>query len=291
MGSQVMSKQSCSAGTAAVAGGLLCWTLTLAPAIAAPLDVPSFNRNDTGKPEVQTGFYDVGTVSAFVFPGNTAEETSQPTVLLTARIEIDVLLPGSTEAITTKVSSLMSLGKEDLDEFPAPMKMLYGSQDILPVKIDSINQQQGLDQLRAAYKTAVERQASSAAAPPPAEEEAAEKPEIQAARFDPDTMSVFVLPARSAEEQGEPTVLMTAMVTIEILFPGNFQPQTTEVSSLMHIHEEDLDEFPGPMKMLHGDQEVLTFKIDTIDRQAGLERIREAYNTAFAVPGSTDKPE
>ena len=104
-------------------------------------------------------------------------------------------------------------------------------------------------------------------------------------------MSVFVLPARSAEEQGEPTVLMTAMVTIEILFPGKFQPQTTEVSSLMHIHEEDLDEFPGPMKMLHGDQDVLTFKIDTIDRQAGLERIREAYNTAFAVPGSTDKPE
>jgi len=290
MSSQVMSKQPCSAGTVAVAGGLLCWTLTLAPAIAAPLDVPSFNRNDTGKPEIQTGIYDANTVSAFVFPGNTAEETSQPTVLLTARIEIDVLLPGSTKTITTKVSSLMSLGKEDLDEFPAPMKILHSSQDILPVKINSIDQQQGLDQLRAAYKTAVERQASSAVAPP-AETEAAEEPEIQSARFDPDTMSVFVLPAKSAEEQGEPMVLMTAMVTIEILFPGDFRPETTEVSSLMRIREEDLDEFPGPMKMLHGDQDVLTFKINTIDRQAGLEQIREAYNTAFAVPGSTDKPE
>ncbi len=248
--------------------------VSVSPMIAAPLDVPSLIRNRTSGLEVLSALYDERTVSAFVLPPSVMDAGGDPVVLITAMIEVELLIPGRDDLVTMPISSLMMLTEKDLEEFPTALTVLTSDQDILPFRIDSVNQGRGLEQLRRALDQALERQDAYAKGTydPDTDAEPESQPNIQSTTYDPETVSAFVIPRNPKS-----TMIMSAMIKVELRSPGAVFPEVRNISSLMLFGEDDLDEYPGPLHMLNTDQDILPFRIDSADRETGLEQLRKVF--------------
>ena len=103
------------------------------------------------------------------------------------------------------------------------------------------------------------------------------EPEIESAVYVPNTLVLFSLHGPAGGTLDEPIYVMTARVELELLDPGAIASRVTEVYGYMYLTEEDLDDYPGPMKMITTDNAPVGRYIDTEDEEHGLEQVRQGF--------------
>ena len=121
-----------------------------------------------------------------------------------------------------------------------------------------------------------------------------DEPVVQSADYVAETLTLYTLRNFNGDPDATPILLVSAMVDVEVIFPGQSAAQELKVPGLMYLNEDDLAEFPGAMTMVNRDQGISFDRIDTINRERGLAQLRLAYKMAhghepnFSAPDDVD---
>jgi len=119
-------------------------------------------------------------------------------------------------------------------------------------------------------------------------------PVVQSADYVDETLTLYTLRNFNGDPDATPILLVSAMVEIEVIFPGASAAREMDVPGLMYIQADDLAEFPGAMMMVNREEGISFDRIDTINRERGLAQLRLAYKKAhghepkFSAPNDVD---
>ncbi len=97
----------------------------------------------------------------------------------------------------------------------------------------------------------------------------------------PDGTTVIYLPQGTAVKEDETSLLMCAMVEIEVVYPGAKRAEIKKVFSVMYIRKEHLKKFPTPLELVNHDSDLNYFRINTVDQARGLEQLQWMHKMAL----------
>lgn len=126
---------------------------------AAPIktgEQKSGKLNKTNEPVFSSAKYsqDANALSALVVRSDPDDPESRPIIVLVARIQAQVIMPGTAVAQEADVVAYMYLNEKDLITFPSALKVVENSViDGYPIDVN--NNTRGLAQLRRVYRRAV----------------------------------------------------------------------------------------------------------------------------------------
>jgi len=108
---------------------------------------------------------------------------------------------------------------------------------------------------------------------------ATNKPELVSAIYVPGSVTVTVLPQAADLEEGQPTMVLCAIVEVEFALPGRLRTVTRKFPCAMTLSVPDLEKFPGPLDLFHGNH---CFDMYTTvkheNEEEGLKQIRRIYD-------------
>jgi len=108
------------------------------------------------------------------------------------------------------------------------------------------------------------------------------EPKFRAAVYVPGTVVVMVLPPGASNGSGQPRMMLTALMEVEIAIPGRTDVVTKETLSVMSLDVDSLEKFPTPLELLDAPEEpdLIFFRVDSEDSERGLTQIRKIRKMA-----------
>ncbi len=114
--------------------------------------------------------------------------------------------------------------------------------------------------------------------------------EFRSAVFEAGSVTAIVVPNGGLDGDGEPLVLITALVEVEILFPDRARAVTQKYPVIKVLRQKDMDHFPGPLEMVNSDNEIPYLLLDDADQEKGLAQIRQAYEEGLELQKQQNAP-
>ena len=108
---------------------------------------------------------------------------------------------------------------------------------------------------------------------------ATNEPELVSAIYVPGSVTVTVLPQAADLEEGQPTMVLCAIVEAEFALPGRTQTVTRKFPCAMTLSVPDLEKFPGALDLFNGNHCFdLYVTVEHENEEQGLKQIRRIYD-------------
>lgn len=120
---------------------------------AGPISSVNPEENTSTKTRWKAAKYVPNTLAVYTIQKNDEVSQSEPVVILIGQVLADVVLPGQDSTKRVRGLAYMNLNQDDLVRFPHALMAVHRDEITCDV-IDTANQVQGLDQIRASYAKA-----------------------------------------------------------------------------------------------------------------------------------------